>query len=482
MSGEQARMLVALSETGYFRLYGSTILEMERRGWDVLLAFDRPQKRGEVAQIPAGAGRRVRSLGAVPDVARTGPMAALRTALDYLRYLEPRFAGAAYLRRRSESLVPAGFAWMTRLPGVPRPVVSAVVALFRALERLVPPDDEIRRFLAGAAPDVVFVSPLVSFGPAGGPQTELVKAARRLGIPAVVGVASWDHLTSKGLLRVVPDLLTVWNDAQRREAIDLHRVPAGRIVVSGAQSLDHWFEPVDPHAAARLRGELGLDAGRKVVLFVGSSRNMAPGLSEVDFVRRWLQALRASTNHEVRGAQVVVRPHPSNVKQWQAAEAGDLDVRVHPASYSGIPMSDEEVEAFRQSLVLSDAVVGVNTTAMIEAAILGRPVLTVRDGAFAHSQNETLHFAHLVSPEGCAVAAESLDEHVDQLASVLKNPSAEIARSREFVQAFVRPLGLATRATEHLCDAIERVAPRAASVAAREPDVEAGLAVRRSSR
>jgi len=454
-------MLVALSETGYFRLYGSAILELERRGWEVVLVYDRPGKRGG-AEIPPGAGPGVRSAGAIPDGGQEGALATLRTALDYIRYLEPRFAAAVYLRRRSEKMLPPSLGWLTRVRRLPQVAVSSAIGLLRVVERARPADRATRQFVDAVAPDVVFVSPLVTAGPRGGPQTEVIKAARAAGIPTVVGVASWDHLTSKGLLRLVPDAVTVWNDDQRREAIELHRIPSSRIVVSGAQSLDHWFERADPRATTALRETLGLDPERPVVLFVGSSRNMAPGTSEIGFVERWVRALRAAPADAVRGAQILVRPHPSNVDQWQRADAGGMGVTLHPLGYSGIPMSDAEVETFRHSMLMSAAVVGVNTTAMIEAAILQRPVLTVRDGDFSHSQAETLHFKHLATPEhGCAVVASNLEEHVAQLAHVLTDPADALTKNRRFVERFVRPLGIDRPATNALCDAIERVAAQA---------------------
>jgi hypothetical protein len=82
------------------------------------------------------------------------------------------------------------------------------------------------------APDVVLITPLVDIG---SPQLDHFAAARRLGLRTVLPVGSWDHLSSKALLRTYPDRLTVWNAAQRAEAIDLHGVPADRVVVTGAQ-------------------------------------------------------------------------------------------------------------------------------------------------------------------------------------------------------------------------------------------------------
>lgn len=450
------RMLVVLNETGYFRLYGSMIVELERRGWDVVLAFDRPGKRGG-AQTPAGAGPGVRSAGAIPGGEHTGPVATLRAALDYLRYLEPTFTGAAYLRRRSEKTLPGAAGWLIRVPRLPRAIVSAGIYLMRGLERLVPASRATRGFLAQVAPDLVFVSPLVTAGARSSGQTEMIKAARALGIPAVVGVASWDHLTSKGLVRILPDALAVWNDRQVEEAVVLHRIPRRRVVVSGAQSLDHWFDAGGRWAAAAWRRELGIADGRRVVLFVGSSRNMAPGDSEPEFVQRWLGALRAAASPAVRDAFVIIRPHPGNTETWDGVGL-DGGAVVHPERYSGIPLADNEVEAFGRCLQGCDAVVGVNTTAMIEAAIFERPVLTIRDGNFAHSQAQTLHFAHLTVGDGCVVEARTLAEHVAQLDAALRDPAPHVASARRFVARFVRPLGVDRPATEHLCDALERLA------------------------
>jgi len=452
----QRRVLVALPEPGYFRLYGPTVVALGTAGWDVLLAFDRPEKRGG-AQVPARAGTAVRSLGGIPDVV-PGTMASLRAAVDYLRYLESPFENSDYLRRRSERTLPPSWAFLTRIGRLPRVVVGGAIRLMRVVESCVAPDAGLVQWIKSVAPDVVFLSPLVTLGPSGDRQTELVKAARAARVPIVVGVASWDHLTSKGLVRIVPDMLLVWNEAQAVEANELHRIPRARVAITGAQSFDHWFEPPQAGTQSAFRARLGISNDRRVVLFVGSSRNMAPGDSEVEFVRRWIGALRASPRPELQQAFLLVRPHPTNTEPWAGVALGP-DTVVLPERYSGIPLSDDEVETFRQSLLASAAVVGINTTAMIEAAILDRPVLTVRDPAFAHSQEQTLHFGHLpTSGGGFVTVAASMAEHVEQLDDVLRNPGQVADARRRFVRRFVRPLGLETPATLSVIGALERAA------------------------
>lgn len=434
------------------------MVELERRGWHVLVAFNQPGKRGAAAVTPAGAGANVRLAGALPGRAPAAA-AALRMSLDYIRYLEPAFAHAGYLRRRTGKRLPRQLRFLTGLPRLPRAAVTVAIWLARVVERLLPVDRALLEFVRNQNVDVILVSPVVAVGESALLQTDVIKAGRALGVPVIAGAASWDHLTSKGLVRVVPDALAVWNDIQVREAQALHRIPRSRIVVTGAQSLDHWFEPAVPGAVEHVRRSLGMTGGRRVILFVGSSLKMAPGDTEVRFVEQWLQALRGSSRRDVRDAFVIIRPHPSNTRQWQDADLHDPSAVITPRSYSGMPLSHEEVDAFRHTLLVSSAVVGVNTTAMIEAAILRRPVFTVRHPAFEHSQQETIHFGYLSDERnGCATAAHSLDEHVNQLDAEFSGRGASLDVADQFVARFVRPRGLTTAATAHLCDAIENIA------------------------
>src|SRR4030095_13968020 len=90
-------------------------------------------------------------------------------------------------------------------------------------------------------------------------------------------VASWDNLTSKGLVRVLPDHVVVWNEAQKREATALHGVPADRVLVTGAQLFDRWFTMQPSRSREEFCRAAGLDPERPFLLYVGASLFIAPG-------------------------------------------------------------------------------------------------------------------------------------------------------------------------------------------------------------
>ena len=68
----------------------------------------------------------------------------------------------------------------------------------------------------------------------------------------------------------------------------------------------------------------------------------------------------------------------------------------------------------------SAAVVGLNTSAQLEAGILGRPVLTILAPEFEEGQQGTLHFSYLLKEHGGFVdVAPDFEVHRRQLAAAV---------------------------------------------------------------
>ena len=70
------------------------------------------------------------------------------------------------------------------------------------------------------------------------------------------------------------------------------------------------------------------------------------------------------------------------------------------------------------------------------------PCYTVRTAEFAHSQGGTLHFRYLAGAGGPVHVAQTLDAHVDSLATLLEHGTVDDADQRAFVASFLRPHGV----------------------------------------
>ena len=137
-----------------------------------------------------------------------------------LFYAGPHFSGATHLKLRfadhqKQTITASSYrridAVLKRLPGNGRKVLDR---LFQLVEHSTKAHSTALEVIEEIAPDVVVVSPMVHFFT---PELEYVKAAKAAGIPSVLAVASWDNLTNKGKMKVMPDVVAVWNDAMARK-------------------------------------------------------------------------------------------------------------------------------------------------------------------------------------------------------------------------------------------------------------------------
>ncbi len=445
------RILFLVHNLGKTRHFESVIRGLTARGHTVVVAAARKRKplrptkslhddpRVEVIACPT------KRVDGWQDVAL-----AVRRARDYVRFLDPRYARSSKLAARAADYAPEGWnSALDRYPFLRRHwrLTQRALAL---VEAVMPTERYFELFLKAERADLLLVTPLIDFGSY---QTDYVKAAHRIGLPVAFLPFSWDNLTNRGLIRVAPDRVLVWNEHQRREAVELHDVPADRVIVTGAPRFDEFFALRPSTSREEFCARIGLDPSRPLILYTCSSNFVAP--REVEFVRRWIAELRASDQPVLRACGVLVRPHPAHREQWAATDLSDLP---------GVALWYEQSEmnadqGLYDSLHHAAAVVGLNTSAMIEAAIVGRGVYTIAAEEFAGGQGGTLHFQYLLVEHGGVVRlASSFAEHVSQLAAGVSGDPAALERCRRFVESFARPRGLDRPAAPIMVDEIELTA------------------------
>src|SRR5687767_4051922 len=84
----------------------------------------------------------------------------VRAALDYWRYLDPRWDAASKLRRRAADQAPRFALALVRIPAVrSRAGLAILHRTFRAIERVLPPPDEVAEVFRRINPDVLLLTP-----------------------------------------------------------------------------------------------------------------------------------------------------------------------------------------------------------------------------------------------------------------------------------------------------------------------------------
>jgi hypothetical protein len=274
-----------------------------------------------------------------------------------------------------------------------------------------------------------------------------IVAARRLGLPLVGYVASWDHTVGKGVISPHLDRYVVQNDVMRDDLVRYHDIDASRVVVTGWPQTDlfHVKRARDDYDAIVRR--YGLDPMQSVVLVMGNTPTNAP--YEGRFVER-LIAWRESTD----GApQLLFRPHPRD-RKWRerfAVALATAGSAVQEPSYT-------DLETLATLLQHGDCVVANAGTILLDALVNDRPIVCVLydEGAppgesWAMKNVVGEHYRELVQ-SNAFLRAEAFEDVIAGIERCLTTPGEFTEERRRVVDAVVGEID--GRASERVVGAI----------------------------
>jgi len=289
-----------------------------------------------------------------------------------------------------------------------------------------------------------------------------LNAARRLSLPVVGYVASWDHTVGKGIVSPHVSRYVVQNEVMRDDLTRYHEIPAQRVVVTGWPQSDvfHRRRPVSEYEEI-IRG-LGLDPSRPVVLVAGNTPTNAPyeGLLVTRLVE-WAGSRSAAVR-----PQLLFRPHPRD-HDWRerfSAVLGADDSAVQEPSYT-------DIEALATLLQHVDCVVCNAGTILLDALVNDRAAVCVLydEGALPEERHAELnvtgkHYEELIH-SGAFVQARDFDEVVAGIERSLAEPGVLAEERRRVVAEIVGEVD--GRAAERVVDAIAAaLAPGSTSASA----------------
>jgi len=277
-------------------------------------------------------------------------------------------------------------------------------------------------------------------------------AARRLEIPVVGYVASWDHTVGKGLVSPHVARYVVQNELMSSDLVRYHGIAGDRVVVAGWPQTDLFHEQRPRAGFGVIVRGLGLDPGRPVVLFAGNTPTNAP--YEGRFVERLVAWSRSRSSSE--RPQLLFRPHPRD-RDWEeryAAAMGADDIATQPPSYT-------DLEALATLLQHVDCVVANAGTILLDSLVNDRPTVCVLydEGAPPGERHAELnvtgqHYEELGRSDAF-LRANTFEEVVSGIERALAGP-AELAVERRSVATEV--VGQVDgKATERVVDAIVEV-------------------------
>ena len=276
-------------------------------------------------------------------------------------------------------------------------------------------------------------------------------AARRLEIPIVAHVASWDHTVGKGVIAPFCDRYIVQNAIMQDDLERYHSIEPERVVITGWPQTDvyHLHRPRDEFDA--LVRSYGLDPEVPLVAVMGNTPTNAP------YEDRFVERLVGWWETESRGRiSLLFRPHPRD-RAWRERFAASLatdGVHVQEASFT-------DFDVLATVLQHAACVVANAGTILLEAIVNDRPAVCVLydEGAepgesWAMKNVIGEHYKELAA-SGAFYSAERFEDVVSGIERALAEPG-ELADERHRVA--VEVVGeVDGSAAERVADAINEV-------------------------
>jgi len=195
-----------------------------------------------------------------------------------------------------------------------------------------------------------------------------IVGARRMGLPLVGHIASWDHTVGKGIVSPHLRRYIVQNDVMRDDLVRYHGIDNDRIVVTGWPQTDVFHRKRPRQEYERVVRALGLDPSRPVVLVMGNTPTNAP------YEKRFVERLVAwwEESGAVSRFSLLFRPHPRD-REWRERFAAALfreGTAVQEPSFT-------DLETLAALLQHGECVVTNAGTILLDALVNDRPTVCV---------------------------------------------------------------------------------------------------------
>ena len=305
-------------------------------------------------------------------------------------------------------------------------------------------DPQVAELLDRYKPDIVLAPDIVF------PLDRIfLRAAKRKGYFVIGLTRSWDNLTSKGVIQILPDTLILHTSRMKKQAIELVGMDADKTVVSGPPDYDKYFKPITATKEEFCK-KLGIPIDRRLVLFApfyddytGSAIIMMNALTRaisdkklpnnVHFLMRYRPATPEIPDSMLEPSDnfTITKPCSLYFKVKNRALAPKKDWEFSP----------EDVDTLLHSIMFSDVIINTFSTLAIDAAAMDKPVIGVRFDADTTClpKNSVLkiadahdHYRELEHTGGVRLVYD-MDQLIKGIADYLEHPEKD-REGRELIR------------------------------------------------
>ncbi|MDO8523666.1 MAG: CDP-glycerol glycerophosphotransferase family protein [bacterium] len=251
---------------------------------------------------------------------------------------------------------------------------APVLALVRFLDRLFYSTGRFDVLFREFKPGCIFATDIQNEM-----DVRLLHEARRRGIRTIGMVRSWDNITSKGNLRVVPDHIVVHNERIKNELVSYSKVPAGHITPVGIPHYDRYLG-TPKKSREEFMKEHRFDSRRKTVMFapIGDRYIRNNTLDAMVFKELAQLPLNLIVRMPPTDMATLGKPkNPSAIIAFDETGQESERLRTEERSRKQNEISTIDEEHLHEELTYSDVLVTGHSTLVNDAALVDLPAVII---------------------------------------------------------------------------------------------------------
>ena len=309
---------------------------------------------------------------------------------------------------------------------------NIINSLFAWIDSTLFLDNNYKEIFDTYNPQVIFVTYPFSFY-----TYPVVRRGKKMNIPMIAYVPSWDNLTSKWEVPVKFDQLIVWNKIMQNEAIEFLNYKSSQVKICGVPQFDLHHDSSLIRDRKKFIQSFGGNPDKNIIVYATGTKQLSD--IEPNIVEIIQTAIEENKLH--KPCQLLLRVHPrrSTSDFQNVIEKPDVFLQIPGKSSNEFIESGyhwksdiEDYGILSNTLFHSDVMINVASTITIESCIFDTPVINI---AFDTDQDinsfksvkrhfQYSHYMHLLNSNGVKIARSS-DELLNNINDYLDDPGLD---------------------------------------------------------
>lgn len=235
-------------------------------------------------------------------------------------------------------------------------------------------------------PDLVFAAHLFDE-----PEIGLIREAKKRNIKTIGYINSWDKVTSRCILRLLPDKAIVFNNIVKQELLDFNEMSSENIFISGLPQYDYFYEKPEQYPSRNeFFNRISAPVDKELIVYASMGRAFSSSdWDMIDYLYDLIEVKRGL----VKDCALLVRFQPNDfvdeveIKKRPYLKYDQPGIRFGAKRGVDWDMNDNDLRNLYATLSHMSLLVCYASSISIDAAVFDKPVININ---FEIKKNDSL--------------------------------------------------------------------------------------------